>query len=405
MLNKKLLLFCVSIFQAAVFADYQAVCIVPVANLFDPALKHQLEDPSEQTILDTYHNHPITALNNKNNLRVHQLIFNEQVTVLQETEHEALIALDSAFYCKGFFKQKVNQYWTFKQYLKPLSEIQNPDLIPEPLSYKNKHSCNQEPGTIFTLTRPTKNQNNEMLYSARTRFKIVDIKDNKVHVAAYNPKTNQIEIISFQKDCGIINQNLTAQEKIAGMVKLVLEWSTGNTVAPCARGGASLTHYVTPKRYIKGTQNYPQDKSIGIYYRPETEPVYAGFDMPGMVLSACQIMHIPYFFKNSTTLLLHGKKLDAKHDSIELGDLLVSYGYVGIITDIKNNLITEVRGYQYHHGAARTVSLYQTFQDVETYNDIMEFYKQKRGITFLDKKAFPFLTNQFTLIKMSSIFN
>lgn len=380
------------------YSNYEALCTVPVANLFDPCFHTRFPELSDQEIKNWYHNHPLATVNKKDCFRIHQILFNEQVTILEECGIEVKITIKNAFYQNSFYKPKVSTYWTLKEYLTPLTEIDRTDLIPAPLNYKNKNSFKPAPETVFTLTQPTHS------YSVRTRFAILETSKKTVTVAAYNPETNQTEQLVLDRSCGIINQQLSHDEQIAGMIQLLINWSTQKQVAPFARGGCSLYQKVTPEKYTTAFIQSPENTLMPIYYRQEQDPVYTGFDMPGMVLSACHIMHIPYCFKNSVTVQRSLRHFNPEHDTLEAGDLIVCHGYVGVVVNPQENTIIECRGYQYHEGSARCVQLSETFSGIADYNQLLELHAQKRPLTFIDNHGVQFLTTHFSVLKLKSVF-
>ena len=68
---------------------------------------------------------------------------------------------------------------------------------------------------------------------------------------------------------------------------------------------------------------------IGDFEKP-----LAGFDCSGMILCAAQIAGLPYFFKNTDTLLGNLKPLRPTEE-LEAGDLVFYSGHVLVVSDLK----------------------------------------------------------------------
>ena len=146
-----LILFCV----VSKLIAQKAVCSVPVADLVGEPLSENF-----------YKHLPING-DDQAVKRIGQLLFNEIVEIIDENEKEAHIQVLNHFYCTYTDKQPRTEYWTLKKNLTPISEIEDLNVLSQPLSYKQK---NNQPAHLITLQKPFFDYKNHRLYSAGTRF-------------------------------------------------------------------------------------------------------------------------------------------------------------------------------------------------------------------------------------------
>lgn len=397
-----LLLLCLKTTHAAL---YDAICTVPVANLFHPALHEQYPDATENQIEWLYQNFPLSTVNNSDCLRIHQLLLHEVVSVLAEIGNEACVQIHNVFYHNSLLSGKEYTFWVLKSAITPIANITNLDMIPAPLNYKNPASFYPNEKTIFTLIEPYYDQELHQTYSVRTRFTILEVNKNKVTVARFNPANKSFEPFSLEKKYGVINENLTHAKKIENMLNLLVQWATTEKPFPSARGGCSAKEHVDPDNYFIDQFELPNGKTIEIYERPECEPVFAGFDSIGLIMSACQIYHIPFCAKNTKTAGRYLPLFNTDFDTLEAGDLVLAKGYAGIIIDPKNHLIVEARGHTYHDGTIRLVPFAKTFKNARSTAELLEKYKDKTPLIFLDKQQKGMISTPFIIVKLNTLFD
>lgn len=122
-----------------------------------------------------------------------------------------------------------------------------------------------------------------------------------------------------------------------------------------------------------------------------------------MILRGAQLCGIPYFFKNSTTLAQNLTPLQ-KNEDLENGDLIWFLGHVIIISDVKNNLVVEARGYEHSYGRVHEASLKTQFNNISTYEDLKKAYLEHIPLERLNlqgivAKEIP----TFKLLKLKSV--
>src|SRR5437016_3553109 len=148
-------------FYTPIIITEKAVIIVPVADLVGTPLK--------KNRLHSYDNLPLcggTHQFHHSCPRIHQLLFNEIVDVIEYGGDEVLIATSRIYYHVPNSTTKHNTYWTDKKNIMPLSEIiKAPDTInklPPPLSYNDLHDNPQ----VVTLYLPFYDAITKKTYSA-----------------------------------------------------------------------------------------------------------------------------------------------------------------------------------------------------------------------------------------------
>jgi hypothetical protein len=94
-----------------------------------------------------------------------------------------------------------------------------------------------------------------------------------------------------------------------------------------------------------------------------------GLDCSCLIARAAQIYGIPYFFKNTTTLFQCMKPIE-KGQSLQNGDLMWYMGHVLVVSDVKNNKITESVGYPFGYGKVIEHPLHKVFKDMYSYSDL-----------------------------------
>jgi hypothetical protein len=402
-MNYQSLFLALSFFCNALIG-YQAVCIVPVANLFGQAVHHKYPLLSEQNIQELYL-FTQAPVNNSDCLRVHQLLFNEIVTVIQELENEVCITVHNVFHDNDFWNGKQSTYWTLKEYLQPLKVIQDQHLLPQQFDYENLETFEPQEQTVFTLKQPFQDPLTLVTYSVRTRFILFNQTVTTVTVARYNSITQSFDALEIPKTVGIINSALKSEEAAKAVVGLLKEWTQKKEVFPTLLGGCSGTNYVKPAKAELCTYEFTAQITFKAYCNQDLQAPYAGFDSPGLIMSACQIFNVPFCAKNTTTTFRYLRPFNESQDILEVGDMVMTKGYLGIIVDLQKNLIVEARSNTFHDGTIRVTALKNTFLGINTYQELLDKYLAKDSLTLMDKKSAGIVTLPFTILKFNSIFD
>lgn len=405
-MNYKLLFLTISLFTSQLAAEdtnYKAVCIVPIANLFGKGIHEKYPTLNAESIKELY-TFTQSPINNSDCLRIHQMLFHEIGTVVEQVGNEVRILIDNIFYDNNLWDGKQSSYWTLEEYLVPVETIDKKDLLPIQLDYKNLETFQPEEATIFTLTEPFKDQITDITYSVRTRFVILNVTAEVVTVARYNNHTNFMESVEIPKKYGVINKSLNEEEAAENVCGLLKKWAQKQEAFATLLGGCSGTAYVKPGKAELQTYQCGEQINFKAYCNSGIQAPYSGFDCPGLIMSACQIFHIPFCAKNTTTAFRYLRPLDQSQDSLEIGDMIMVKGYLGMIVDLEKGLIAEARGNTFHEGTIRVTHLRNTFLGINTYKELLSKYFAKDSLTLIDKQGAGILTMPFTLLKFSSIF-
>ena len=299
------------------FMEKKAVIIVPVADILSTPL--------------LYSDIPFACRENDQEIscsRVHQLLFNDRVTILKEEGSSFLISTKQAFSFYGN-KRMPQTCWIDKKQVILLEDLAKKKihLSHIPAERIDKAIRNR---TVLTLKKPFFEQITGFTFSAGTQFVILKKQKKHYIITLFNPKTSLCISQTIPKEY-CIEEIYTAKDKQKQYVTLIQEWINAKEgFIPYVWGGTSFTSYITEEKI--GIDNFS-------YTRPGSEEsIKTGFDCAGLILRAAQICNLPYFFKNTTTLAYYLKPL-ALDEKVEKGDLIFFPGHVQIISDTEKNLI------------------------------------------------------------------
>ncbi len=386
---------------------YQAVVIVPVADLVGQPMKIYYPNKSVDT---AYEELPLCGGNLKPERacpRIHQLLFNEVVTILDQQEEEVRICVSNIFYNVAGSAKPQTTYWTLKKNFLPLSQIPkslyNTPVIPNSIDFKTKDK-DQRMQNIITLTLPFYDRITKQTFSAGTRFCQIPSKNqNKLSVLIFDPQSKQVKSAKIPKKLCIMSQKQTKQESITSFVHLLKKWThNGNSIA-YVWGGCSLINTYQTNDFTHVEIPLSPEEKTSCYSRGYTYVPKTGFDCAGLITRAAQICDMPYFFKNTTTIVQNLKTLGTAQ-RLEIGDLIWIPGHIMVISDIDKNLAIEARTYQQGYGKVQELPLKNIFQGINTYNDLQEaFFKKKPLFRVNNKGIVKEKFSYFKLLKIASI--
>ena len=357
----------------------QAVTIVPVADLVGKPLTIHTSLPSVW-----YNTLPFQA-SDEVCPRIHQLIFNEMVTIVEEKEEEICVQVNNIFYEQANSTLKHDTYWTLKKNVIRLSELKKKgidvSIIPSPLSYKKPLTAQQQ-NNIVTLKLPFHDPVTHTYFSVGTRFVIQSLHKNYVTVSLIHPE--KITPLTIEIPREVIYMPSASCDRIRSQkdfVSLVTTWAHQGGCIPYVWGGISFT---TPCSDEPWQRVQLPSKHI-VYQRPSCQNVSpkTGFDCTGLIARAAQICNIPYYYKNTNTLIKYLKVLD-EHTSLSNGDLVWVPGHVLIITDIHKGLFVEARGYAHGFGKLQEIPFSKVFKDITSAQQLTDSFFKKKVLKRLD---------------------
>ena len=361
-----------SLMAPKLHATREAFVVVPVADLTNTIVKSNFEKHHQLLPLDT-----AGCCDSANfPMRLHQLLFNEVVKVVDVRNDQACVEISNAFYQTNANKKKNNRYWTLKKNIKFLSKNDR-KKVPNPIKFDGTNIEESNKG-IVTLTHPFDDPSTGLTFSAGTRF----VENKNAHktgtfsVFAFDPKTDDFIETKIPKQLCLTKIPTSDTAKIDQFVSLLKSWANEtNGPVPYVWGGCSLT---TPCKYHK-TKTEVYSPVLKLITCPHCTSPKNGFDCSGVILRAAQICEIPVFAKNTTTILKTTLKLE-KNEKIETGDLIVIPGHVVIVSNLDPAMIIEARGQPHGYGILQEIPLNEEFENMRTYDDLMSAYRRKKPI-------------------------
>lgn len=334
--------------------------------------------------------------------RLHQLLFNEVVTIRQDNGDEVECELPSFFYY-GVDKQKRSNMWILKKNLMPLEYFKNNNLlctIPAPYStYLHTGNKDVNNKNILTLKTDYFDKVTKMHFSAGTRFNRRPRKDtkNKFSVILFDPKIKKQVQIFIPKEVAIVNYGYQ-QNQIDNFLNQLEQFaSEKNGVIPYVWGGASTLDRVSEKDYSMNTKD-----GLSGWNRPTD--IATGFDCSGLILKSTQICGMPYFLKNTYTLSKELRPLRIG-ESLENGDLIWYQGHVIIVSNVERNEVIEAVGYEFGYGRVIKLKLSKLFENINNYQELINAYHNKSELVRLKKDgSFGRNVKKFLLLKIKSIY-
>lgn len=379
-----------------------AIIISPVADCVnEPMSALQRKVPSL-----TYQNMPICARGTSYICpRIHQLLFNQQITVLEEVKNEVKVRVPHMYFQIPGTTEKFNIFWLQKKDIVLVEDLKKkniqldffPSLIEQITGKKNKPTP-----TTITLIVPFFDHVNRRLFSAGTKFVTAKKQpSSSTHIKAYafNPKTYTIEYLNIPKKNVIATNKLTQNEHQMMFVRILKKWTQAPGSFPYVWGGCSLgfnyKKHAIHKKYLLGKEYYHVPC-------PKNYP-FMGVDCSGMIWLAAYISGLPFPYKNSATIKQNLRHL-APHEKIEAGDILWIPGHVMVVADIKHNTLFEARHYSAGYGKLHELPLASMFKDISTYQDLQLTWQYKKPLALLNsKQCVSHTIKDFAILKLSSI--
>lgn len=382
--------------------ENKAVVIVPVADVAGYALS---QFDKSKSVEQLYNDLPLASGKDRSCPRIHQLLFNEIVTIQSELDHEVKCEFESLLY---FNENLHKKGWILKKNIKKLQSIYprkiDIEAIPAPYSDKNKKIYTKN---IVTLAWPFYCETTNLYYSAGTRFVHVKEKDTKDSYAIFilDPHSLKKRVCFVSKKYALIKYPADPNASIKHFMKLLKKWvSKDQDIFPYVWGGASFINRVNTDDFKLVATKCPRFKKRDIWIRPKLfETPYTGCDCSTVILRIAQICGMPYFFKNSRAAA-HNMKPLAPNQELEEGDLIWFPGHIQIVSDLNKNELIEAAGYNFGYGKLQSIALKNVFQSINTYQDLIDAYRAKKPLKRLNKKGDPVATiSNLLLLKMKSI--
>ena len=351
-------------------AQQKAVTIVPVADLVGQSIG---KEKYSKIALFT---HPVQFCP-----RMHQLLYNEVVTIVEEKGEEVCILLDSVFYEVAGNPNPQNTYWTLKKNIVPLETIKKSGIplaaIPNPIDFNNCKSLYDQ--SVVSLALPFHDSTTNRTYSAGTRFVKAPSQSSKdkISVFALDHTSTKSLVINLPRSlCIVTDRNKTEKERKAAFLRLVTTWAHQlNGFIPYVWGGCSFTALAHGNHFASNQIGQTH------FYQPSVslKHPYTGLDCAGLITRAAQLCGIPYFYKNTATLTNHLKEITYIRD-VQDGDLIWFPGHVMIISSCKPAKIIEARAYGQGYGKIHELPLQNVFKGIDSLEKLFTHLIEKKSL-------------------------
>lgn len=385
-------------------AAYKAVCIVPVADLIGESMRAIKIKPGA---VSSYQEIPYAENGCSFGCpRLHQLLFNEIVTVHEVAENEALIEIPNLFYHTTTNTKRVSRYWTQTKNIYALHDLNKKGIetktFPVPFSYQKGTSLNIKKN-IIVLTKPYFDPVTKKRYSAGTRFVRSGItnENNKFLVMAFDPQKIKFQIIAIPRSHALLQHSPTKRLALNRFINIVRSWATiPNAAIPYVWGGCSVGQPIKQGSFEKATI---KGKAVYSWITTQKRPK-EGVDCAGLVARAAQLAGLPYYFKNTTTLAAGLRSLK-KGEAVEDGDLIWIRGHVMIVSNKNKGLLAEARHYNHGYGIVHEIPLHEEFKGIKTYKELADAALNKKALLRLNKSGKVVQKiNVCKILKMASLF-
>ena len=228
-----------------------------------------------------------------------------------------------------------------------------------------------------------------------------------VSVYVFDPVHYRFNIIRIPKKFLLLTTPRTKKEQIDLFVRILKSWAhqPAPYVIPYVLGGCSFINtYPTYQFELK--QVIGNNNTKGKAYSYNNAATQAnGFDCSGIILRAAQMAGIPYFCKNTSAINTTLKSL-SHNEQLHNGDLLLIPGHVIVAADTHKNTIIEARGYDHGYGKVHEIPLIEQFQNMHTFQQLVDAYRNKKPLIRLNKNGNVVQTiANYKLLKLASIWD
>lgn len=390
-----------------------ALTIVPIADLIGEPIQKIVKIPDSKK---AYQHIPLCGAQMPfiSCPRIHQLLFNEVVEILEQRGNELKIALPNLFYISPDKKTRHNSFWTHKDNLISFEQLKkksaNLAYIPPPIQFSKKQ-MHFDP-SIITLAFPYQDKKTGLTFSAGTRFALYestqeDAESDQYIVAVFDKKKLDFTPMPIAKHVCVRNEARNHTEQIQTFVNLIRSWTKiASGFIPYVWGGCSFAAVSSSSTINELPVAHAKNSQASMYALENyTHTPKPGFDCTNLIARATQICGIPYFYKNSTTVAHCLAPLTDK-DKLQEGDLIWVPRHVMVVGSLEHNTLLEARHYGHGYGKVHEIPLSKVFKGIETYDQLTNAFLNKQAIYRMDNKGTVKDTfSEFKLLKLASVWD
>lgn len=331
-------------------------------------------------------------------VRTHQCLYNEIIfdAVCENDEYTG--NLPDAQYGFDQRHRPKSTYYTMASNVFTLSDLKQRgiplDSIPRPyvLSYKKNAQ------RTLTLTMPWRDVISQRVYSAGTRFVCCPHFDTGTDYAVFliDYKTYKLVTSAIPKTRCVLDGPRKPRDAVSLFLSILHAWTDLKGEIPYVLGGSSFTGLCSPGfSLVKSSCG----KESHIYTRRCSGSVKSGFDCSELIWRVAHMVGLPYFCKN-TSMLADVLKPLKKSEIIRNGDLIWMPGHVAIISNVEKNEIIEATGYDSGYGKVLKLQLFQRFEGISSYNDLISAYHSHKPLVRIEKTGARKHFSEFKVFKL-----
>jgi hypothetical protein len=380
--------------------SYEAFVIVPYADVLN-----NLQRGTQKEVAHFYNTIPLSPTNpNPQWPRIHQVIFNETVSVLQEQDGQAQVQINSCFLFDQTGNKTPLKGWVLSSALYPKKRAvinQHIHAFPEPIDYQQARKWLSNTVVIY---EPWVNQKTGVIYSAGTRFIHYGNDDDSdfYRIIFFDTSKNALDAAYIPKYIALLEKKRTPPEQLALFLNILHQWSSYHLPIAYVFGGSTFTRLTRTNVYVA------PHEAIGINcwncYDRDEKPV-AGLDCSGLLLRAAQIAGMPYYFKNTTTIL-RGLKALTEQDSLSVGDLVWTAGHVIAVSSLMPPKLTEAAGYGRGYGIVHTLNLSKRFAQITNWHELLSLqFTQRIPLSLNANGSFADSNNPIVFLRLASLWD
>lgn len=334
--------------------------------------------------------------------RSHQLLFNQIVEIKKEAFGEYLVAIPQAsIQAKKQDTPSALQGWVTKHALTTLQQISSQKQSLELLPYKMFQKAVRP---SVSLLEPYYSSNLGITFSAATRFVYETKNDKYVWVWAYDHKKKQFVQIALPRSICFFSAHHTRAKQLEDFISILKHWSrVKGGFIPYVFGGASWVQTYKQNDFQKISIKVGKKTFPAFDRKERVEKMPTGMDCSSLIMLAAQMADIPYFAKNTSTLLSQLQEFK-KGDRLEPGDLLWIPGHVIIITRVHKKLeFIEARGYGSGYGKIHMLPAAKMLGGINSAKELeLAFLNQKILVRLNKRGAVESKESNWKLLKIKS---
>jgi cell wall-associated NlpC family hydrolase len=321
-------------------------------------------------------------------VRAHQALFNEVVKIIKTTHDQVCIEIPHLLYgIDPDTQQPLCIFWTLKKWVTPLPHLQKYDHQLQNIPPEQRTNNN----SVIILTAPFYESQTQTWYSFGTRFVHNAPTDTpeEYGIRLWNYKTNKMVIAQVPKKYSMQETILDprqARKHFLTLIHNLLENHKG--IIPYVWGGSSFLY---PYKKVPASLNAVsfERNEINIWTRKEPYYPHSGFDCSELIWRIAHMCNIAYPYKTTIMAEQFLEKLGPDEFPQE-GDLIWLEGHIQIISNLVHNELIEASGYDAGFGKVQRAPLSHIFQDIATYQQLVEAYRKQKKIVRLTNSGTPY---------------